>query len=129
MEHENAALYRRLTSAFQSGDVEMVKGVLAPDLRWHEAGNPDVIKGRDVVLERMGGTGRHVEVSVDLHDVLANDEHVVAMATATFSKPDGTKVSYPAVDIVHVSNGLFTERWAFMDACPPEVTAFFADLS
>lgn len=128
MEHPNATLYRRLTSAFQSGDIETVKGALAPELRWHEAGNPDVIEGRDAVLQRMGGAGQQVEAKVDVHDVLANDEHVVALATATFTKPDGTSVSYPAVDIVHISNGVLTERWAFMDACPPSVTDFFAAL-
>ena len=30
MEHPNAELYRRLTAAFQSGDIDTVKGALAP---------------------------------------------------------------------------------------------------
>ena len=49
MEHPNAELYRRLTAAFQSGDVDTVKGALAPGVRWHEAGNPEVL-GREAVL-------------------------------------------------------------------------------
>lgn len=39
MEHPNAELYRRVTAAFQSGDIETVRSALAPGLRWHEAGN------------------------------------------------------------------------------------------
>lgn len=129
MDHPNATLYRQLTAAFQSGDIEAVKGALAPDLRWHEAGNPEIIEGRDAVLDRMAGGNQQVEVSLDLHDVLANDDHVVAMATATLTKSDGTSVVYPAVDVVHVSDGVVTERWAFMDACPENITAFFATLA
>jgi hypothetical protein len=30
MEHPNAELYRRLAAAFQSGDIDSVKGALAP---------------------------------------------------------------------------------------------------
>jgi len=26
------------------------------------------------------------------------------------------------------SDGLITERWSFMDSCPPDVNAFFSDL-
>ena len=43
MEHPNAELYRRLTAAFQSGDIDTVKNALAPGVRWHEAGNPEVL--------------------------------------------------------------------------------------
>ena len=40
MEHPNAELYRRLTAAFQLGDIDTVKGALAPGLRWREAATP-----------------------------------------------------------------------------------------
>jgi ketosteroid isomerase-like protein len=129
MEHENAQLYRRITEAFQGGDIDTVKGVLAPDVRWHEAGNPQVIEGREAVLQRLSGTVQQLDGSVDLHDVLGSDEHVVAMINVALRKPDGSEVAYPAVEVLHVNEGLITERWAFMDACPPEVTAFFADLT
>ena len=62
MEHPNAELYRRLTAAFQSGDIDTVKNALAPGVRWHEAGNPEVL-GREAVLQQMthcdAGTGHH----------------------------------------------------------------------
>ncbi|MEO6715144.1 MAG: nuclear transport factor 2 family protein [Mycobacteriales bacterium] len=127
MEHANATMYRRVMDAFQGGDIESLKDALAPDVRWHEAGNPTVIEGRDAVLARMPGGGP-LEVKVESHEVLANDEHVIALSRATFTKPDGTTISYPAVDVLHVNEGVVTERWAFMDACPSDVTSFFETL-
>jgi ketosteroid isomerase-like protein len=127
MEHPNAELYRRLTAAFRSGDVDAVRGALAPDLRWHEAGSPDVM-GREAVLRRMTGAVTRIDGNVAVHDVLAGDEHVVALIRVALRKPDGSEVAYPVVEVAHLSDGLIVERWSFMDSCPPDVSAFFADL-
>jgi len=43
-------------------------------------------------------------------------------------KPDGSEIAYPAIEVARMSDGLITERWSFMDSCPPEVNAFFSDL-
>ncbi|MGZ4651389.1 MAG: hypothetical protein ACXV3A_12745 [Kineosporiaceae bacterium] len=64
----------------------------------------------------------------DIHDLLANDEHVVALMRADLRRPGAGQVAYPVVEIVHVKDGMVTERWAFMDAVPGDVDAFFADL-
>jgi ketosteroid isomerase-like protein len=127
MEHPNAAAYRRLISEFASGDLDGLKGKLAPDVRWHEAGNPEPIEGREAVLQRIGGVGA-LQNDIELHDVLADEEHVVALIRARLRKPDGEQVEYPVVEVVHFDDGVVTARWAFMDAVPAEVGAFFADL-
>jgi ketosteroid isomerase-like protein len=127
MEHPNAELYRRLTAAFQSGDIDTVKGALAPGLRWHEAGNPEVM-GREAVLKQMSGAIRRIDGNIAVHDVLANDEHVIALINVALRKPDGSEIAYPAIEVAHMSDGLITERWSFMDSCPPDVNAFFSDL-
>jgi len=127
MEHPNAQLYRRLTAAFQAGDIDTVQGALAAGLRWHEAGNPEVL-GRQAVLQQMSGAIRRIDGSIAVHDVLANDEHVIAMINVALRKPDGSEIAYPAIEVAHISDGLITERWSFMDSCPAEVTAFFSDL-
>jgi ketosteroid isomerase-like protein len=126
--HPNAELYRRLTTAFQAGDLDSIRDGLAVDVQWHEAGEATVVDGRDAVLERMTGTVAHIEGRVDVHDVLADDDHVVAMLNVSLRKPDGSEVTYPAVEVAHMSDGRVTERWSFMDSCPPDVTAFFTDL-
>lgn len=128
MEHPNAELYRRIIAAFQAGDTDMMTSAVAADVRWHEAGKPEVIEGRDAVMQRMSAAGQ-LDNKVELHDVLANDEHVVAMLKVELTKPDGSQVAYPVVEVAHVKDGLVTERWAFMDASPDDVTEFFAGLA
>jgi ketosteroid isomerase-like protein len=125
MEHPNAQLYRQLMAAVQAGDVKGVTQALSPDLRWYEAGSPEVL-GRDAVVQRLGAVSQDLTGRVDLHDVLADDDHVVAMLRVALCKPDGSEVDYPAVEVAHLVDGRITERWSFMDACPPDVTAFFA---
>jgi ketosteroid isomerase-like protein len=127
--HPNAESYRRLTDAFQAGDFDTIRDGLAVDVQWHEAGEATVVDGRDAVLARMTGSVAHIEGRIDVHDVLADDEHVVAMLNVSLRKQDGSEVSYTAVEVAHMSDGRVTERWSFMDACPPDVEAFFTGLA
>jgi hypothetical protein len=94
MEHPNAELYRRVTAAFQSGDIDTMKGLLAASLRWHEAGNPEVM-GRAAVLDQMSGAVKRIDGDVAVHDVLANDEHVIALINVALRKPDGLRLPTP----------------------------------
>ena len=55
--------------------------------------------------ERTGGTFR-----VDIHDVLANDEHVVALTKGTAER-EGKRLSVDGVQVFHVSDGKVTESW------------------
>jgi SnoaL-like protein len=90
MEHPNVELYRRVTAAFQSGDIDTVRGALAPGLRWHEAGNAEVM-GREAVLQQMSRAVKRIDGYVAVHDVLANDEHVLALINVALRKPDGSE--------------------------------------
>ncbi|MEP6760535.1 MAG: nuclear transport factor 2 family protein [Sporichthyaceae bacterium] len=127
MTHPNETVARQVYEAFQTGDVDTLKGLVSPDVRWHEAGSPEVIQGREAVQARLGMVAG-LENDLELHTVLADDDHVVSLVTARLRKPNGDEVSYPVVEVVHVQDGMVTERWAFMDAVPPDVQAFFADL-
>ena len=76
--------------AFLDRDLDAIKGFVAPDVVWHEAGSPDQIRGRDAVLARFGEmTSTEIDTSgTELHDLMANDEHVVAMIRASFRYGD-----------------------------------------
>ena len=52
--------------------------------------------------------------NVDVHDVLATDEHVVGLVTATVRVGDD-EFSYRTAEISHVVEGKVVERWAFSD--------------
>jgi ketosteroid isomerase-like protein len=61
-----------------------------------------------------GGADTDWDISVELHDVVANDEHAVALVSATATR-GGKTLSYRTAEIVHVRDGKVTERWAFSD--------------
>lgn len=127
MTHPNATVVRQTYEAFQKGDLDTLKGLVSPDVKWHEAGNPETFQGREAVLSRVG-MGAAIEADVEIHDMLADDDHVVSLIRARMRKPNGDEVSYPVVEVAHVEGGMVTERWAFMDAVPADVAGFFSDL-
>jgi ketosteroid isomerase-like protein len=127
-EHPSVQLYHQLLNAFMARDAQATKDLLAEDVRWHEAGSDDVIEGRDALMARFTAIDQLADNSIDVHDVVANDEHVVAMVSVSLTKQDGTSVAYRAVEVAHVDDGRLRERWAFMDAVPDDVQSFFADI-
>jgi hypothetical protein len=76
----------------------------------------------------MSGDVKRIDGNIAVHDLLANDEHVVALINVALRKPDGSEIAYPAIEVAHMSDGLIIERWSFMDSCPPDVNAFFSDV-
>lgn len=127
MAHRNAEIYRQLYDMFLKQDIAGAKELVADDVRWHEAGAPDAVVGKDAVLQRLS-LGESLTADVDVHDILADDDHVVALITAHMRKPNGDDITYRAVEVAHMRDGKVTERWSFMDAVPDDVGRFFADL-
>lgn len=126
-EHPNAAAFRRAFADMTHGNFDTFRGLLAADVVWHEAGNPQPVRGRDSVMKIFAGLmASGLEFEEDLHEVLANDTHLVALIGARIRKSDA-EIAYPVAEIAHVHKGEITERWAFMDAVPADVAAFFAD--
>lgn len=118
-EHPNVALLRKGYDAFGKGDMATLTELFAEDVVWHMPGrNPvsGVHKGREAVFaafakfaEISGGTLR-----IDVHDIVANDGHTVAVNRATASRP-GKELALLGVDVFHVSNGKITELWSFSE--------------
>jgi len=116
-EHANAELFRRGYAAFQAGDLDTVRSLLASDVVWHNPGHNHLsgdYTGVDAAIglflkffEESGGTFK-----VEVHDVLANDDHGVALVTASASKGDSSFASR-AAHVVHIRDGKLTESWFF----------------
>jgi ketosteroid isomerase-like protein len=116
-DHPNAELFRRGYAAFQQGDLDTVRSLFAPDIIWHVPGNNHLsgdYRGVDDVIaqfvrnfEETGGTFK-----VELHDILANDEHAVALASTSGTK-DGRTLDDNYVHVVHIAGGKLTESWIF----------------
>jgi ketosteroid isomerase-like protein len=56
-------------------------------------------------MELSGGTFR-----LEIHDVLANDEHVVILSTA-HAERNGKTVANNGVQVAHVRDGRLVESW------------------
>jgi uncharacterized protein len=111
-DHPNATLARNAIDSLNRGDWEAMSAVLADDVVWHEIGRAEPRRGK-AALATPGGAPT-ADIKVKLHDVIANDEHVIALIEATATR-DGKTLVYRTAEIMHVSDGKVTERWAFSD--------------
>lgn len=113
-DHPNAARYRRYSDAMSTGDMSVLADSLADDIAWWEIGAPEPVRGKAALIERMQSFGDY-EIDVELHDVVANDDHLIALVKVTATKGDET-LNYRTAEIHHVNaDGQITERWAFSD--------------
>ena len=119
MAHPNEDLVRRAFDAFATGDVDTMRELTDQDAVWHTPGRNLVsgyYRGQDEILgffarvaELTGGTFR-----AELHDVVANDEHAVAIYV-TRGEREGRTLENRTVLVSHVRNGKFTESWMMSD--------------
>jgi uncharacterized protein len=127
-DHPNVDLFRRGYAAFQAGDLDTVRSLFAPDIVWHVGGDNHLAgdhRGVDDVIalfmrnfEETNGT-----FAVEVHDILANDEHGVALATVSGQK-DGRSLRDNYTHVVHLAGGRLTESWIFPENAA-EVDAFW----
>jgi ketosteroid isomerase-like protein len=114
-EHPNATLFREMDAKMAAEGPAAMADYLADDVVWHEIGNPEPVHGKAALAERWAGmSDGGGSFSVDVHDTVANDDHVVQLVTATVTMGDKTLV-YRTAEIFHVADGKVTERWAFSD--------------
>lgn len=127
-EHPNAELFRKGYTAFQQGDLETVKSLFADDIIWHVPGHNHLSGQYDGVDATIGSFLKSFEETngtfrVELHDVLGNDEHAVALATVSGER-DGKSLEDRYVHVVHIKDGKLVESWIF-DANQDVVDAFW----
>jgi ketosteroid isomerase-like protein len=126
-EHPNAALARESFGAMERGDTQWFDDHLADDVVWHVGGNSKAAgeyRGRDNVLQLLTPAASSGGSSIDVHDILANDEHTVILGTAHLQAPDGDRVDYRFVNVFHIQDGKVTEAWG-MSENDAETDAFF----
>jgi hypothetical protein len=120
MAHPNEDLVRGGFEAFGRGDLEALRReYFAEDIRWHFPGRGPLAgdyAGVDQVLELFGRifelTGGTLRL--DLHDVVANDEHAVALYTANGERA-GRQLHDHTVGVFHAGDGKITQVWLHAD--------------
>ncbi|HEY8870273.1 MAG TPA: nuclear transport factor 2 family protein [Candidatus Limnocylindrales bacterium] len=124
-EHPNAVLARQMTDALSRGDMQALEGFIADDVIWHEIGSSEPRRGKVALMEAAPGGGAvDYEITGTLHDVVANDDHTIALVDATATR-GGKTFTYRTAEIYHIRDGKIAERWAFSDDTAA-ITAFFA---
>ncbi len=116
-EHPNLERARKGYEAFGKGDMETVSELMDDGIVWHVSGDNPLsgdYEGKDAIMgyfgrlmQETGGTFKN-----DVHDMLANDEHGVALVNVSATRSDKS-IEMPSVQVFHMTDGKMTEFWAF----------------
>jgi uncharacterized protein len=116
-EHPNVARIREGYEAFGTGDLEKVGEFFDPNIVWHVGGQSSFAGDYKGQEEIFGLFGRAFEVTggsmkIEVHDILANDKHGVALVTR-MAEREGRSLEMNEVHVFHFLDGKVTEYWAF----------------
>ena len=114
-QHPNIERLRTGYAAFSKGDFAALDALFDENIVWHVGGRGQLAgeyRGRSEVYAMFG---RIMEISggtfaLDLHAVLADDEHGVVLVTASGSR-EGRSVATQDVHVFHLRDGRVTEFW------------------
>ena len=110
-DHPNVAVVRATMDAMSRGDMEAAAAHLADDVVWHYLGGSEPLRGKSALAVMRGDD---FTITAEIHDILANDDHAVALVDARATRA-GRTLEYRTAEICHVKDGKITERWAFSD--------------
>ncbi len=113
-EHPNVVLINQWFAALGDQDTEAATALLSDEAVWHTSGRGRFAgdyEGKESVSAYLNGFGMSVDSIVDdLHSVLADDEHAVALNNSTLTRGDKT-LNQSNVFVFHVAGGQITEVW------------------
>lgn len=113
-EHPNADVVRKAYRAVSVGDMQTFSSLMADDVVWHVAGTSLLSGDYTGKAEVIGGLTRLAEVTQgtfrqDIHDVVANDEHAVALIHLSWEKPK--RFQGREIRVFHMHGGMVAEVW------------------
>lgn len=111
MAPQDLEVVRSYIEAVGSGDLDRVAELVTDDVRMHVPGrNPlsGEVRGRDGLLAMLGEVFERSRGSfeAEIHDLLASDEHVVALVKRTIAGLE-TRVAV----VYHLRDGKIAEIW------------------
>lgn len=116
MAHPNEDLIRKAYDAFGSGDRDTIEELFADNIAFHVSGRNPLSgdhMGKDQVFELFARLAEISEKSfrTELHDILANDEHAVALQRWTAQREGKASLEDRNVSVFHIRGGKITEVW------------------
>jgi uncharacterized protein len=118
MAHPNEELARKEFAAVVAGDMESLFDFYADDYVFHYPGRSPVAgeyrgkQGFGEFLGKLSNLG--VIATRELHDVIANDDHVIQLV-AVRAERDGKRQQWNGVVVMHVRDGKIAETWVHID--------------
>lgn len=112
-DHPNAAMIRWALDTIRAGDAEAVKAIWADDIEWHQIGLREPIRTKDELFTHLAqedSAGHEWRT----HDVIGNEEHVVALTTDTVTI-GGQMHEFRVARVYHVRDGKVVARWELYD--------------
>jgi ketosteroid isomerase-like protein len=114
-DHPNLDLLRRGYAAYGAGDMDTINELFADDVVWHVSGRSPIAGDYTGKEEVFGFFGKLQELSggtssVEVHDLLANGEHGVAIVTESATR-NGNSYQGRGTHVLHLRDGKVTEFW------------------
>ena len=105
--------------AFKRGDLKAVSELFTDDAVWHGRGSTKFggdFKGKDALIGNMAQFAQTFQdIRLDIHDILANDKHVVALVNNSVTR-NGKTYADQQTFVFHVNDqGRTTETWVASD--------------
>jgi uncharacterized protein len=116
--HPNEDKMRAAYAAFGRGDFDALGSqYLAEDIHYHFPGRSPLARTYEGVAQVRELFGRLFELSggtvrLEVHDVLANDEHGVGLVTVRAERA-GKQYEDQTVQVIHLRDGKTTESWLY----------------
>jgi uncharacterized protein len=116
--HPHEDLVRGAFAASGRGDIGALRDqYFADGIGLHYPGRSPLAGDYDGVAQVLGFFGRAVELSgetfrTELHDVVANDEHAVALFTARADRAD-QRLADRIVEVFHIRDAKAAEAWIY----------------
>jgi ketosteroid isomerase-like protein len=115
IEHPHLDVFGRIYDAFTDGDLDSLAAMFDEEVVWHTPGRNPLAgdyEGRDAVLASFVEEFdlSHGSYRVHVHDVLADDRHIVALLRATASRDERT-LDMNYVLVFEMKDGRVAEAW------------------
>ena len=117
---------RKLYEARQGTNLEAAADLIAPDVIWHEPYEYlGTLNGREAVMDAIRQSMVETEgtFKLVLTDLLASDEHVVALVDFSAERHGGW-MSGREIGVFKVADGMITEVWFYTAEDPDAVSEF-----
>jgi uncharacterized protein len=112
---EDAELVRRGYEAFIAGDMEWLNEHLHENVVWHVPGQNVTsgdYRGREDVLGYFAKAVQLALPEFEMHDIVASDDHVIALATIRWRRNDNGETFEDRIgQVFHLLDGQVVEVW------------------